>query len=1350
MSDNLGTGVSYVDQVNGYNYDTVVFQKGKPPLDTELNAVQQIQNLLAQRGRSNFPSGWLTIKPYYLSSQLQNSFYTQDPSTATPEYALVNGDIIYVTNTATTTNNANLIDLGAPPDAGNVVNGVYLEVWRALLSPTSSTNRPAPETVVDALYDIAVMDKNTAWAVGENGLILATPDAGQTWSIQSSNTKNALNGVFFVTSAIGWAVGSNGCIIRTTSGGQRWNTLTTGFNQNLNSIYATSQLNAWAVGASGLILRTTNAVTWLPQISNIPTDLNGVYFSSLNNNVGWIVGKAGVILRTTDGGANWIKVTSNTTVDLNSVFFYNLSEGFVVGNSGVILKSTDGGNTWVAMPSGVSNDLTDVTMTPSLDQLVTDEEVSSQFTGSNKNFTVMNAPITVGDGTGTITNTPKYVIVTVNGSKVGVDVVIGATGQVVLTLPPRAGSTVKVTYNYKIANNVFRGNAYVTGQAIQNSAPGVILFSGDVGATWTAQNPGTAYDLNAVGFADLYEGWLVGADSIIRHTADSGITWTAQSSNIPYRQIQRSYLEGNILSDVLIPDDSIHPDTNIETTERVQLQYAIRVTSNVDPLNYPEAGLGSQVVKAIGPSTGTGVFPYQNMGTVTGDYGLWRAQCAGTVDGYCYAIPVAFVARRNSGDYDPSSNANGQTNYTTGKIRLDLLTANQVVDSDILDVRRQIQISSVNELYDTAFEQLMDGKLKTRMALDIAGGDKFGTEIFQLDRVGGGSGGTVIPNAKLLDAIEGNISSQASLVPVQYKVPVFATRADIVSKTFSPDTSGVFHPNSLYYSAIYSDTSLSIPGSFSGYGTNQLTFAFDSSANTLNEDSGLTNGYYINTTQINTSLLALTYVPSEPKLVKNIQGGSTPGPDIYYQGVFSDEVSGRIIESWPSDKAPTYNNYALVYPGSDTADSRTETMASTVEVHYYVTADSTNTSQTVSPYDTLTITRVPAPVDASSQYKILAVSKVNNITAGFNYKIKNLIVNSSTLKIQTVPGFPFVIGTVFEVIEQCLSTNVQNIRNGASVNFVPSEKKVESFCASNLALSISGFQVNPITVTLPNNDSIIGVCSTDTTGAINSILPFCWFGSSGLYGDIYPIQNINGFNTNSLTFDIIGVSSVSSTVTVQVLTKQKTLSYSNDGGTNPDGLMIGYDYIPYQSVSELPSTLSAKVALKPTVMNISSLGTGGSIFAREPYEQPLTNIPVNNPLLLTDDGFCNIEPLKFANFSVDGGFAQLPVYVPGNLGEILNLSNPVKDNLSRYFYSISSRGFNFRTEGLLTPISRKVFAGILGRVLSASDNRLLHGEYVLMLISQDVFLNMENSAGSNANNSVIAIYRLPNRPTVRI
>jgi len=61
MAENLGSGISYVNDPSGYAEDEVVFLKGKPPLDNELNLTQQIQNYIRQRGLSNLSSGWLTL-----------------------------------------------------------------------------------------------------------------------------------------------------------------------------------------------------------------------------------------------------------------------------------------------------------------------------------------------------------------------------------------------------------------------------------------------------------------------------------------------------------------------------------------------------------------------------------------------------------------------------------------------------------------------------------------------------------------------------------------------------------------------------------------------------------------------------------------------------------------------------------------------------------------------------------------------------------------------------------------------------------------------------------------------------------------------------------------------------------------------------------------------------------------------------------------------------------------------------------------------------------------------------------------------------------------------------------------
>ena len=146
MSDNLGNGVSFVDDNQVYDYESVVFQQGKPPLDTELNVMQQLQSITSARQTYGLPSGWIALKKPYTDTALTNSFYTQNPIGSLPEYALVNGRVLKIVSSQAT--NANLITLNAAPTSGSAINGVFLEVWRDLLGPTYG-NKPAPETRAD-------------------------------------------------------------------------------------------------------------------------------------------------------------------------------------------------------------------------------------------------------------------------------------------------------------------------------------------------------------------------------------------------------------------------------------------------------------------------------------------------------------------------------------------------------------------------------------------------------------------------------------------------------------------------------------------------------------------------------------------------------------------------------------------------------------------------------------------------------------------------------------------------------------------------------------------------------------------------------------------------------------------------------------------------------------------------------------------------------------------------------------------------------------------------------------------------------------------------------------------------
>ena len=61
----------------------------------------------------------------------------------------------------------------------------------------------------------------------------------------------------------------------------------------------------------------------------------------LNQNTGWVIGDYGTILNTTDGGNNWLIQNSNTSDNLEGIYFSSVSTGYIVGTNGKILKTTN-------------------------------------------------------------------------------------------------------------------------------------------------------------------------------------------------------------------------------------------------------------------------------------------------------------------------------------------------------------------------------------------------------------------------------------------------------------------------------------------------------------------------------------------------------------------------------------------------------------------------------------------------------------------------------------------------------------------------------------------------------------------------------------------------------------------------------------------------------------------------------------------------------------------------------------------------------------------------------------------------------------------------------------------------
>lgn len=158
--------------------------------------------------------------------------------------------------------------------------------------------------------------------------------------------------------------------------------------------------------------------------------------------------------------------------------------------------------------------------------------------------------------------------------------------------------------------------------------------------------------------------------------------WKAMISpdgNVNKPSDDRIYRFGNVeYGGTNLDNQMLDPRVQKETSERVQLQYRIRVIEGVDPQASPY-GFNSSI-KAQGPldnptTSNDPAYQYANMGEELGDPGLWRAGVENqiqsdtlgllnqsqleTVDGFVYAVPICMVFRRTAESWGVDKQSGG-------------------------------------------------------------------------------------------------------------------------------------------------------------------------------------------------------------------------------------------------------------------------------------------------------------------------------------------------------------------------------------------------------------------------------------------------------------------------------------------------------------------------------------------------------------------------------------------------------------------------------------------------------------------------------------------------------------------
>ncbi len=228
-----------------------------------------------------------------------------------------------------------------------------------------SWSQQKPGTKGGRLLAVAATDASRVWAVGyqrlqdngeqDRGLVLASRDGGATWMRQRLPNGLSPFRVAFADARHGWLLAGNMDhssgyhVLATADGGANWR-VSYSTQLKLTGLDAVGAKECWVVGGvehpqSGVVLRTSDGGRrWQVQTDVSSEHLLDVSFPDARH--GWAVGLAGTVVATSDGGATWSAQDPGGDFTLRQVSFNDAQHGWACIGLQALLATVDGGQSW--------------------------------------------------------------------------------------------------------------------------------------------------------------------------------------------------------------------------------------------------------------------------------------------------------------------------------------------------------------------------------------------------------------------------------------------------------------------------------------------------------------------------------------------------------------------------------------------------------------------------------------------------------------------------------------------------------------------------------------------------------------------------------------------------------------------------------------------------------------------------------------------------------------------------------------------------------------------------------------------------------------------------------------------
>ncbi len=362
------------------------------------------------------------------------------------------------------------------------------------------------------------LNETLGWAISFPN-VLKTVDGGITWEIYETEAEEFFTDIFFVDAKIGYISGNDGQILKSINGGRDWQVLGSVTDNSLLALHFVTGLRGWAVGVNGTMIETSDGgLSWAVHDFMTSRILHSVTFSSTST--GWIVGDQGMVYKTIDAGESWHLQTAFTQVDLVDASFANASVGSMSARdnqANIIFKTEDGGATWAQQAL------------PEIGGISTIVFSDSQFGwglggGSGRIIRTVNG----GAQWGELTQGSHHAIVDIQPFGSGNALAIsGWEGSLLQT--NNSWQTHQVMTD--LGENNFLAFDFINdhiGWAIKRS--GLIYKTEDAAAGWTHQPASQNEYLRDIDFVDTQHGWAVGDAGTVLATKDGGVNWDNQDS----------------------------------------------------------------------------------------------------------------------------------------------------------------------------------------------------------------------------------------------------------------------------------------------------------------------------------------------------------------------------------------------------------------------------------------------------------------------------------------------------------------------------------------------------------------------------------------------------------------------------------------------------------------------------------------------------------------------------------------------------------------------------------------------------------------------------------------------------